>query len=48
MVLRQFHLLQIIYKLKNGQMYDDAGRQLTVDEMCERLFDTIDKNGDGK
>ena len=29
-------------------MADASGNSLTVDQVCDRLFDTIDKNGDGE
>ncbi|KAL2089059.1 hypothetical protein ACEWY4_015958 [Coilia grayii] len=40
-------IIKLIYKMKQGKMTDEAGNLLTVDEICERLFDTIDKNSDG-
>ncbi|XP_012686118.1 guanylyl cyclase-activating protein 2-like [Clupea harengus] len=40
-------IIKIIYKMKQGKMADASGNSLTVDQVCDRLFDTIDKNGDG-
>lgn len=29
-------------------MVDESGKHLTVEEICDRLFNSIDKDGDGE
>ncbi|KAI4899292.1 hypothetical protein NFI96_030744, partial [Prochilodus magdalenae] len=39
-------IIRIIYKIKLGNVTDESGSHLTVDEVCERVIDRIDENHD--
>ncbi|XP_076144116.1 guanylyl cyclase-activating protein 2-like [Alosa pseudoharengus] len=39
-------IIKIINRMKQGKMVDESGNHLTVEQICDRLFNAIDKNGD--
>uniref|UniRef100_A0A4W5QTC1 EF-hand domain-containing protein n=1 Tax=Hucho hucho TaxID=62062 RepID=A0A4W5QTC1_9TELE len=42
-------IIRIIYKIKKGSVSDEAGQiHLTPEEVCDRIFQKIDENGDGQ
>ncbi|XP_015194006.1 guanylyl cyclase-activating protein 2-like [Lepisosteus oculatus] len=41
-------IIQAIYKLKKNSRQDKATQFLTPDEVCERIFQIVDANGDGQ
>ncbi|MBN3311483.1 GUC1B protein, partial [Atractosteus spatula] len=41
-------IIQAIYKLKKNSRQDKAAQFLTPDEVCERIFQIVDANGDGQ
>uniref|UniRef100_A0A4W5K1S6 EF-hand domain-containing protein n=1 Tax=Hucho hucho TaxID=62062 RepID=A0A4W5K1S6_9TELE len=42
-------IIRIIYKIKKGSVSDEAGQiHLTPEEVCDRIFQKIDENGDGE
>ncbi|XP_030650085.1 guanylyl cyclase-activating protein 2-like [Chanos chanos] len=42
-------IIRIIYKIKQGNITDETGNNLlTVEQVCNRIFDRIDENGDGQ
>ncbi|XP_064867355.1 guanylyl cyclase-activating protein 2-like [Oncorhynchus nerka] len=42
-------IIRIIYKIKKGSVSDEAGQtHLTPEEVCDRIFQKVDENGDGQ
>ncbi|XP_041727713.2 guanylyl cyclase-activating protein 2-like [Coregonus clupeaformis] len=42
-------IIRIIYKIKQGSVTDEAGQtHLTPEEVCDRIFQKVDDNGDGQ
>ncbi|KAL7878442.1 hypothetical protein AOLI_G00094160 [Acnodon oligacanthus] len=40
-------IIRIIYKIKLGNVADESGNSLSVEEVCNRVIDRIDENNDG-
>ncbi|XP_066541697.1 guanylyl cyclase-activating protein 2-like [Hoplias malabaricus] len=40
-------IIRIIYKIKEGNVTDESGNKLSVEEVCERVVERIDRNNDG-
>ncbi|XP_078540800.1 guanylyl cyclase-activating protein 2-like [Lissotriton helveticus] len=41
-------IIQAIYNVKKGWRKDPDVQALTADEVCERIFQSVDENGDGQ
>ncbi|MBN3308644.1 guanylyl cyclase-activating protein 2 [Amia ocellicauda] len=41
-------IIQVIYNLKKNTRQDQEGQLLTPDEVCDRIFQVVDENGDGQ
>ncbi|KAL6478737.1 hypothetical protein MHYP_G00121700 [Metynnis hypsauchen] len=40
-------IIRIIYKIKLGNVTDESGNNLSVEEVCSRVIERIDENNDG-
>ncbi|XP_017562489.1 guanylyl cyclase-activating protein 2-like [Pygocentrus nattereri] len=40
-------IIRIIYKIKLGNVTDESGNSLSVEEVCTRVIERIDENNDG-
>lgn len=47
--LKSCFVFQIIYKIKKGSVPDETGSEnLTAEQVCERIFQEVDVNSDGR